>query len=35
MLIDANRTQKTFLNPEIPDRRDRGKKKLLTQIAAN
>jgi hypothetical protein len=34
-LIDTNRMQKTFLNPEVPDRRDPGKKSLLTQIAAN
>jgi len=35
MLIDINCTQKTFLSPKIQDRRDPGKKKLLTQIAAN
>ena len=35
ILIDTNRMQKTFLSPKIPDRRDPGKKTLLTQIAAN
>jgi hypothetical protein len=35
MFVDTNRTQKTFLNPKIPGRRDPGKKKSLTQTAAN